>query len=231
LSLFKSKNNTLNKPKSKFGQFCDNNLYVFLAFLCSAVLMLLVYYCFDLIPFGNCTVLRMDLYHQYGPLFAELYDRLTKFKSLIYSWNTGGGGTFLGNYYNYLSSPIGDIIALIAGHDKIPEAIGAMVLIKNGLAAAALAYYLKKSFGKNDFTIVAFGIMYSFCGFFIAYYWNVMWIDAMYLLPLTVLGIENIIRERKCKLYVGALAVSFFSNYYMSYMICIFAVSISLFTL
>ncbi len=209
---------------SHLSRYIDSNIYVALAFICSSVLMLLVYYCYEIIPFGGRTVLRMDLFHQYGPLFAELYDRITEFKSLIYSWTTGGGGSFIGNYFNYLSSPIGAIITLIAGHENVPEAVGAMVLVKNALAASTFAFYLKKSTDKNDFTVSAFGIMYAFCGFFIAYYWNIMWIDAMYLLPLVILGIEKIIDGRNCKLYVISLAVSFFSNYYMTYMICIFSV-------
>lgn len=224
LNFKKEKTAKIKKPKSKINKFFDKYIYVILAFLCSSILMMLVYYCFDLIPFGGRTVLRMDLFHQYGPLFGELYDRMAHFKNFLYSWNTGGGGSFLGNYFNYLSSPVGDIIALIAGHENIPEAIGAMVLVKNALASSMLALYLKKSTGRNDFTITAFGIMYSFCGFFIAYYWNIMWIDALYLLPLVVLGIERIINEKKCKLYVISLALAFFSNYYMAYMICIFAV-------
>lgn len=212
------------RPNTKLGRLLDENIYVILAFICSAVLMLLVYYCFEIIPFGNKTVLRMDLYHQYGPLFAELYDRITELKSVLYSWNTGGGGAFLGNYYNYLSSPIGVLVALVAGHENIPEAIGVMVLLKNALAASTLAYYLKKTHKKNDFTVSAFGLMYAFCGFFIAYYWNIMWIDAMYLLPLIVLGLERIINKQKAMLYIVTLAVSFFASYYMTYMICIFAV-------
>lgn len=211
-------------PDSKLARFIDRNIYIILAFICSAVLMLLVYYCFEIIPFGNKTVLRMDLYHQYGPLFAELYDRITQFKSMLYSWNTGGGGAFIGNYYNYLSSPVGGLLVLLFGHENVPEAIGSMVILKNALAAAAMAYYLKKTNGRNDFTVSAFGILYAFCGFFIAYYWNIMWIDAMYLLPLVVLGIERIINKQKATFYIVTLAVSFFSNYYMSYMICIFSV-------
>ncbi len=220
----KTKIQTLKKKNNPLSKFIDNNIYVLLAFLCSSVLMVLVYYCYDVIPFGGRTVLRMDLFHQYGPLFAELYDRITQAKSLLYSWTTGGGGSFLGNYYNYLSSPVGAVIALIAGHKNIPEAIGTMVLVKNAFSAAAFAYFLKKSFNKNDFSISAFGLMYAFCGFFIAYYWNIMWIDAMYLLPLIILGIQRIIDKRKCKLYIFTLAFSFFANYYMSYMICIFSV-------
>ena len=212
-----------NRKETALSRFINENIYIFLAFICSAALMLIVYFCFEVIPFGDKTVLRMDLYHQYGPLFAELYDRLTEFKSLLYSWTSAGGSSFLGNYMNYLSSPIA-LIILAFGHENIPESIGAMVLIKNALAASTMAYYLKKAHGKNDFTLPAFGIMYAFCGFFIAYYWNVMWVDAMYLLPLVALGIERLINERKAKLYIGALAVTFFANYYMAFMVCVFSV-------
>ena len=218
--------NTLKRKKRKgsaFSSLLNDNIFVILAFICAAALMMIVYYCFDVIPFGDKTILRMDLFHQYGPLFGELHDRITGFKSFIYSWTSGGGSSFLGNYFNYLSSPIAFIV-LLFGHENIPESIGAMVLIKNALAASTMAYYLKKAHGKNDFSLTAFGLMYAFCGFFIAYYWNVMWIDAMYLLPLVVLGLEKIVKEKKAKLYVVALALTFLSNYYMAFMVCIFAV-------
>ncbi|MBP3327578.1 MAG: YfhO family protein, partial [Clostridia bacterium] len=124
-----------NRKETALSRFINENIYIFLAFICSAALMLIVYFCFEVIPFGDKTVLRMDLYHQYGPLFAELYDRLTGFKSLLYSWTSAGGSSFLGNYMNYLSSPIA-LIILAFGHENIPESIGAMVLIKNALAAS-----------------------------------------------------------------------------------------------
>ena len=199
------------------------NRYVWISFAASALVMLLVYICFELIPFGSRTILRMDLYHQYGPLFAELYERLVGGESLIYSWDTGLGSSFLGNFYNYLSSPL-SVIILLFGHSNIPEAIATMILLKAALASAAFAYYLKRSTGKNDATISAFGVLYSFCGFFIAYYWNVMWLDAMLLLPLIALGIEQIIKKGRFWLYTAALALTMLSNYYMSFMVCIFAV-------
>ncbi len=215
--------NKKNKKETRLSRLINENIFIILAFVCSAALMMIVYFCFEVIPFGDRTVLRMDLFHQYGPLFAELYDRWTDFKSMLYSWNSGAGSSFLGNYMNYLSSPVA-LIILLFGHENIPESIGAMVLIKNALASATMAYYLKKAHNKNDFTLSAFGILYAFCGFFIAYYWNIMWIDAMYLLPLVALGIEKIINERKAKLYVISLAITFFSNYYMAFMVCVFAV-------
>ena len=51
-----------------------------------------------------------------------------------------------------------------------------------------------------------------------------MWLDAMVLFPVILLGIEKIINKGKPTLYCVSLALMFFANYYMAYMICIFAV-------
>ena len=101
----------LNNIKNKL----NGNKYTFISGGIALFIILLVYFCYEIIPFGERTVYRMDLYHQYGPLFSELYDRLTSGESLIYSWNTGLGSSFLGNFYNYLSSPV-SLIILLFGH-------------------------------------------------------------------------------------------------------------------
>lgn len=206
----------------KFKAFLSENKYILISGAAALFIILLVYFCYEIIPFGDKTVYRMDLYHQYGPLFSELYDRITNGQSLIYSWNTGLGGSFLGNFFNYLSSPI-SFIVLFFGHKNTFEAIASMIAIKSVLSAMSMSYYLKKSQKNNTLAISAFGIMYAFCGYFIAYYWNIMWIDAMYILPFVILGIERIIDLGKPRVYLFALIFAIFSNYYIGYMICIFS--------
>lgn len=208
--------------KQKFKAFFDSNKYILISGGAALFIILLVYFCFGIIPFGDKTVYRMDLYHQYGPLFSELYDRITSGGSLVYSWNSGLGSSFLGNFYNYMSSPV-SIIILLFGHKNTFEAIAAMIAIKAVLSAMSMSYYLKKSQDENSLAISAFGILYAFCGFFIAYYWNIMWIDALYLLPLIVLGIEKIINKGKPGLYLVSLTIAIFSNYYIGFMLCIFS--------
>ena len=212
----------LNK-KSLLSRFFADNSYCWLAAICTVGIMMLVYFCYSLFPFGEITILRMDLYHQYGPLFAELYDRVVNLKSFLYSWQTGLGSPFLGNFFNYLSSPSA-IIMFILGHENMPEAIAGMIISKAALAAAAFTYYIKKSQGRHDFTSTAFGVLYAMCGYFVAYYWNVMWIDTMVYFPLVILGIENIINKRNPKLYIPLLALTLVTNYYMGFMVCIFSV-------
>lgn len=214
------KEKLINNPIFKKG---FNIRYCLLASLCTALIMMVVYYCYDMAPFGDITILRMDLYHQYGPLFAELYDRVTNLDSLLYSWNSGGGSGFLGNFYNYLASPTA-IFMLLFGHENMPEAIAAMVLTKAALASFTFSFFLHKKFNIQNPLTAAFGVLYSCSGFFIAYYWNIMWLDAFYIFPLVILGIENLIAKRKMKLYIIALAATLVTNYYMGYMVCIFSV-------
>ena len=121
----------------------------------------------------------MDLYHQYGCVFAEFYDRVTSDGIRV-------SRHFLGNFYNYLCSPL-SIVMLIFGHKNMPEAIAIMILLAAAFSSATFCYYLKKSFGEHSPVTAAFGVLYSFCGFFIAYYWNLMWLDAMVLFPLMIL--------------------------------------------
>ena len=90
--------------------------------------------------------------------------------------------------------------------------------------AGSFTYYIKKTFDKHDCATAGFGLLYVFSGWFVAYYWNIMWVDALALLPLVILGIQNIINKGKPWLYCISLAVSLYANYYMGYMICIFSV-------
>lgn len=182
--------------------------------------MLLVFRCF---PFGDTTVLRMDLYHQYGPLFVELFDRVTNHESFLYSWTSGGGSSFLGNYFNYLSSPFSAIIFLF-DRDEMPLAITAIVTAKCTLSAGTFTFYIKKSLNRHSPASAAFGIFYAFCAYFLAYFWNVMWLDGMFALPILVLGIERIINKGKGGLYLVSLIYIFYSSYYIGYMCCIFSV-------
>lgn len=202
--------------------FADNG-YCWLSAICSAGISLIIVLAFKMIPFGDITILRMDMYHQYCPLFAELYDRVTGLQSLLYSWQTGLGSSFVGNFYNYLCSPSA-IFVLLFGHQNVPEAIAAMIFSKAACASFAFTYYLKKTFKKSDFVTAGFGILYSMCGWFIAYYWDVMWVDSMVFFPFVILGIDRIIRERKPLTYIIALFLTLITNYYMGYMTCLFSV-------
>ena len=175
------------------------------------------------LTFGEATVLRMDLYHQYGPLYAEVYDRIMQGQSLVYSWTTGLGAGFLGNLFNYCSSPFA-VLMLIFGHKNMPEAIAVMIMLKAMLAAFSFTYYINKSNNCAKKESIIFGLCYAFCGYFVAFSWNIMWFDAVAVFPFVILGIERIIQYNKPAMYIAAMTYTMITNYYMAYMVCILSV-------
>ncbi len=209
--------------KSRIYKAFYTNRFILFSGLLAAVCISIIYIIYKVFPFGDSTVMRMDLYHQYGPLFAELYDRVVHHQSFIYSWTSGGGSSFLGNYFNYLSSPL-SVIIFFFDKENISFAISFLVSVKCILSACTFTYYLKKSQLKHSYMTAVFGVFYAFSAYFLAYYWNVMWLDGMILLPLIALGIENIINRGSGKLYILSLVLLFVSSYYMGFMCCIFAV-------
>ncbi len=205
-----------------FAKMIRANKGSFISFFIAVGIMIFAYLVYEIRPFGDYCVLEMDLYHQYGPLFAEFYDKIAQGKSLLYSWNSGGGSGFLGNFFNYLSSPLTPIIFWFS-RIHIVDAIDALVLIKCAFSAASFSYFLKKHSNSKYMLNVPFALLYAFSAYFIAYYWNLMWLDAVVIFPFVMLGIEKIINERKGKLYIIALAATMLTNYYMAYMVCIFS--------
>lgn len=189
----------------------------------AAVIMLFAYVVWEFFPFGENIILRMDLYHQYAPLYAELYERVFGGDSLLYSFTSGLGSSFLGNYFNYLSSPT-LLFVLLFGHINVPEAIAAIVLVKAAASAYTFTYFAGKITKKSTVATAAFGLLYAFCGYFVAYYWNIMWLDAVVMFPIVMLGIWYIINERKYLPYVLSLAYIMMTNYYMAYMVCVLSV-------
>ena len=212
------KKHTKDEDKNRLIKYC------LISGLLALVIMLFTYLCHNnTLVFGKNTVLRMDLYHQYGPLYAELYDRIVNGYSLVYSWTSGLGGAFLGNLFNYCCSPFA-LIILLTGHRNMPEAIALMILLNAVLASVSFTYYINKSTKTVNKLSIGFGLLYTFCGYFVAYSWNIMWLDAMAVFPLVMLGVERIIQKNKPGLYIFAMTYTMITNYYMAYMVCILSV-------
>lgn len=189
----------------------------------AGMLFLFVCWYFKIFPFGtDYTLLKIDLSQQYAPMLAELYDLIKSEKSIVYSWSAGLGYSFLGNYINYLASPFTYIIFFFS-RENIAHAISVIILLKTILVSSSFSYYLKKTFNSANALNVSFSLLYTFSSWYVAYHWNIMWLDILFCLPFLAVGIQNIIKQKKCSLYLLVLAFAIMSNYYMAYMVCIFS--------
>ncbi|MDO5124016.1 MAG: YfhO family protein [Eubacteriales bacterium] len=211
------------KAKEEKQDFFSKNLFVILSFLLPATIMFAVFCVQDFFPFGNRMIMVIDSWHQYYPFLAEYQRMLKDGASMLYSFNVGGGANFLGIIANYLACPLYLLSYFVpSGTPWLQAFLALTVVFRFGLAGFSFALMLRKVFGKNDPSILAFGMLYAFCAFAIGYYWNVMWLDTFAIMPLVIAGVVGVLRDRKFSLYIISLALSVIFSFYIGYMVCLF---------
>lgn len=199
-------------------------LWCGIAFLVTAAGCLIANYVKGHFPFGDYSVLFSDLATEYSIYLNELWDKVHSGGSILYSWRTAMGGVFLGNIMYYVSSPL-NIFALIFKKSSIDEILAVLVWVRQALAAGTMCFFLsKKRGGSISYASAVCGILYAFCGWSIGYYYCTIWLDVFVLLPLMLLGIERIIDKKSIVLYSTVLGIMLFSNFYMTFFACVFAV-------
>ncbi len=226
-----------------------NKRYEIAAFFMPVLIMVLAFAVNGIYPFGEQQIAVIDMYHQYVPFLSELQSKLQSGDSLLFSWNAGGGINFWCLMSYYCASPL-NLLLILFPKAFLMEGITLILLIKIGLAGSFMYIYLSRS-QKPDPLVricreergggiisraevedypgtaggmkgVAFSCAYGLCAYVLGYYWCIMWMDAVMLLPLCILGLHRIIEGKSSVLYVVSLALIVFSNYYMAIMVCIF---------
>ena len=175
-------------------------------------------------PFGDRTMLTVDLYHQYAPFLVSFRNKVLSGDSLLYSWCDGCGNEFFAAYANYAASPL-NIFSLLFTAKTMPVFIGLITSVRAGLASLFMTMFLKANDDDRiDNITVAFASAYALCGWFVTDFWNIMWADAVVLLPLIILGLRKMFIKGKWGLFVISLAIALISNYYSGYFICLFLI-------
>lgn len=172
-------------------------------------------------PFGGDMILAHDGWHQYYPFFADFREKLLSGGSLQYTWNIGMGTGYTSLFAYYLSSPL-NLLCVLVPSAFLPELFAFLTILKISLSGLFFALYLQIVYRKNDMSIPFFALMYAFCSWVCGYYWNTMWLEVFALLPLFVAGTVSLLRDGKFRLYIIALALTLWCNYYIAYFCCIF---------
>ena len=216
------KDSTILKEKS--GTLFEYWPQYLLAFLFPTLTVLAAFAVTGCYPFGDRTILTVDLYHQYCPFLVAFRDKILSGESLFYSWNDGLGQEYYASYANYAASPF-NIFALLFNAKTMPVFIALLTCIRAGLASTFMMFFLSTNDNKRiDNITVIFSSAYALCGWYISFFWNIMWCEAVVLLPLIMLGLRRLLVHRKCGFYAIVLAVAIISNYYAGYFLCLFLV-------
>lgn len=221
---------TRKEKPIKIGTSCrgilQRNKLILAAFCLPVILMLLAFLVMGIYPAGENQIAVIDMYHQYVPFLGELQSKLQSGGSLFYTWNGAGGSNFWNLLAYYGASPL-NLILVLFPKKFLMEGVTLILLLKIGLAGSTMAVYLRaivweKDKRSADISLVGFATLYALCSYVMAYYWCIMWMDAVALLPLCILGLHKILDGRSGVFYTVCLALVAFINYYMAIMVCIF---------
>ncbi len=170
-----------------------------------------------------------DGFRQMIPFLMYLYEHFSQFKS-FYDHSFGLGGDYVKDLsYYYATSPFVIINFLFVWLSEVifnsnPSNITywasnqLIVAFVKGIATFILAFYFFNYIKLKNYIVFLASMLYAASTTVI--YFNFTWSyygDLLIFLPLSLLGIERFYKERKIGLFIFAIALTLFSNFYFSY--------------
>jgi len=196
-------------------------ILIALSFIIPLIIYTTIFYINGLLT--NKTIISGDMYAQYYPLFNYLKGIFEGTNSIFYSFSKGLGGTMFGTIFYYMSSPL-NLLLIIIDKQNIPQFITYLIILKLSLCGLTMYLYMRKKYKEDNAVLLVFSLLYAFMGYNLNYFINIMWLDVVIMAPLVLIGIEKILEDKSPSLYITTLFISILSNYYISYMLCIFCV-------
>ncbi len=175
-------------------------------------------------PFGDASRNTNDLGQQFIPMHAYLRDVLTGDApgDLIFTWSSGFGVPFLGDFMAYLGGTFSWIVVFFP-RDGMDLALYVIAVLAVAAAAAGMTAYLRvlRPTGPAWLAVVA-GVSYALCGWAMddAVYMTV-WLNGLVAFPVLCLICEWILRRRTLLPLVVApfvVALLWTSHFYTVYM-------------
>ena len=195
--------------------------YIIASFLIPSLLTLIAYALFGVYPFGERSVLTLDLNGQYVYYFENIRDAFWSGRNPLYSWARNLSGGYQGVIGYYLASPFTFIVILLP-RKMIVESLMIMQLCKVGACGASFCVYAQKAKNVKPIPSVLFATMYALMAFVAIQLIDPMWVDGPIFLPLIILGLEYLVDDGRKINYIIPLAIMFIANFYIGFMVAIF---------
>ena len=178
----------LKKLLIRFKNFVMREKHILIAFGLTAASLTVFAIMAGVAPFGNQSLLAIDLYGQYYPMMAE---KLSDFFG-VWSWHGGLGFSAVAQSAYYTNSIFLLLLLPFKGYARL-AAMDIMIFLKLALASAACAYYLGKKFERNDVLAGILGAAYGLGAYTLAFISQPMWLDVVLLLPLILHALERMV--------------------------------------
>lgn len=199
-----------------------------IAVVCSILTVLLltcIMIVSDFAPFGNRTFAIHDAHIQYVDFFAYFKDVLEGKNNISYTLSESLGKDTLTTFSYYLASPL-NLLIVFFPKSQIHVFFNLLIVLKLLLAAFAMSWFISTRFSNriSPFLNIGLSIGYAFSQYTMTLSSNIMWIDAIYILPFMILGVHYAVTRRKTVLLSLSTALCILFNWYSAGISCIFTI-------
>ncbi len=172
-------------------------------------------------PFGDRSVLCMDLWGQYFSMYVN--NKNASLSELFHSWNGAFGYNNWAQNAYYCNSPFLLLMKFVP-YKYMVKALDLFCLAKIVLSSLTFLGAVQYKCKARSLIFIGGAVCYAFCAYMIAFISQFMWTDALVLTPLVVIGLEKLIHEKKPLLYTLSLAYAVITSFYIGFAVCIFSV-------
>ena len=202
-------------------------LYVSSALL-PMTIMLVVWFFMGSYPFGNKSLMTVVFDQQYISFYGLLKKAILSgdLSSLTYSFTKSLGGDMIGELGYYLMSPF-NVIYVLLPLKYIGLSVFLTIWLRYGAFGLSFAHLLIKRYKGAEskrWMVPLFATAYALSGMLVSYQMNVIFYDAMFMLPLVILYLEQLLDGKAAYPYAFVLGLTVFLQFYMGYMISLFVI-------
>lgn len=219
---------SLSKPILRLLDKHPKKAIYFLSAFFPMLIMLIVWAIIGLYPFGSRSLMSVDFGQQYVSFFGLLKNSVLSgdFSNLSYSFTQSLGGPMAGLVGYYLLSPF-NLIFIITPFQFYGFAVFLIIWLRYGAIGLAFAFLLIKRYkglSSKKYLVPLLSTAYALSGMLVAYQMNVIFYDAMIMLPIVIAYLEELLDGGSIFKYSLTLGMMLFFQFYMGYMASIFIV-------
>lgn len=190
--------------------------------LITLLLLLILFYFQGLYPFTNHSIVQVDADFQYIPVLYRIYDFLHGNAGILYD-DIGLGNNIYASMIiqGSIFSPL-SLLLYFTNRNNIVCFFNIIVIVKMCLLSLTIYIYINNKFKVSEYYKIIFSVLYSFSGWILLNYFNIMWLDSVILFPLIIMYLDKLIYNHKYYGYILTLSLSLIISYYISYFILLF---------
>ena len=177
-------------------------------------------------PFGTRSLAVMDANIQYLDFFSYYKDVLLGKNEIGYTFGKTLGGSNIAVFSYYLASPF-NFLLLFFDKAHLQTFFDIVVALKLSLAAMTFSFFSTNRFrieGNESMAVYILTAMgYGLCQYNLAQSSNIMWLDEVYMMPLILLQVSDLVRGKKSRSLPFLVGAAIIFNWYSAGIVCAFS--------